>query len=125
MLNELLTTEASYLSDLHVIMAEFYTPLRPLLPGELHMAIFSNLEQVSGRASTHSLGLPTRPTDTSECKLSAYLPPQLVGLHTKLAADLKPATECADDTTKEQVRTHFRTYLRAERAGLAGHHRRH
>ena len=79
MLNELLTTEASYLSDLHVIMAEFYTPLRPLLPGELHMAIFSNLEQVSVRASTHSPDLLPRPTDAYTCELVTYYHPSWSG----------------------------------------------
>jgi len=46
--SEFVSTEARYLADLQSVAVAFLEPLRPLLPPQLHYAIFSNLPQLQG-----------------------------------------------------------------------------
>ena len=46
MLEEILETEERYGADLRQVHGEFLTPLREVLEGRAHSAIFSNIEQL-------------------------------------------------------------------------------
>lgn len=102
--SEFVSTEARYLADLQSVAVAFLEPLRPLLPPQLHYAIFSNLPQLQGlhqglgtdleRATSETASdsgqasqtLPRHFRDSWELELgdtSCHPPPDSSGLHSQ------------------------------------------